>query len=93
MVMNTPMINMTPTISFRLRERVRCAPIWLPICIRDMSAPSVNNPMPTISITAPRKKSPSVPIGTGASVKLSSSTMAVMGSTELNDSRIFSFNL
>ena len=55
-----------------------------------VSAPRVNSPMPTISSAAPIKKAISVAVGRGATVKLKITTMAVMGTTEANASRIFS---
>ena len=48
--------------------------------------------MPTISRIAPSRNIISVPTGiSGARVKLSASTMAVMGMTEERDSRVFAF--
>ena len=48
--------------------------------------------MPTMSRMAPSRNIIRVPAGmSGARVKLSASTMAVMGSTEDRDSRVFRF--
>ena len=58
--------------------------------IMAMSAPREKNPIPRISIIAPMRNISMVPTGSGASVKLNSNTMAVIGSTEVNASRIFS---
>ena len=46
------------------------------------SAPSVNNPMPTISISAPTRKASINPLPTGMKKKHRTATMMVMGSTE-----------
>ena len=67
-------------------------PIWSPMGIMAMSAPSEKKPIPTISMPAPSKNSTIVPLGMGASVKLSASTITVMGSTEESASDIFSLS-
>ena len=69
---------------------------WLPtpspMGIMAMSAPREKKPMPTINRMAPSRNIISVPTGiSGARVKLSASTMAVMGMTEERDSRVFAF--
>ena len=66
------------------------APTRSPMGVMAVSAPRVKRPMPTISSAAPIKKASSVAVGRGATVKLSTSTIAVMGTTEARASRIFS---
>lgn len=78
------------------RERLPMRTTWLPtpspMGIMAMSAPREKKPMPTISRMAPSRNIISVPTGiSGARVKLSASTMAVMGMTEERDSRVFAF--
>ena len=60
--------------------------------IMAISAPREKKPMPTISNAAPSRKSISVPMGMGASVKESSRTIMVIGSTDESASDIFSFS-
>ena len=83
--------QMTATaISFHLPPSLR--PICSPMGIMAMSAPREKNPIPTMSIAAPNRKSSSVPIGIGARVKLSKSTITVIGRTDESASEIFSFS-
>ena len=65
-------------------------PIPSPIGIIDMSTPTVNRPMPSMSIRAPNKNITIVPALSGAIETLSSSTTPEMGSTDAKASRIFS---
>ena len=60
--------------------------------IMERSTPTVNRPMPRISISAPKVNMSIVPAFKGEMVTLSSSTIPVIGSTEARDSLIFSSN-
>ena len=82
----------TATICQR-RMLPTCVPMASPSGIMEISAPSEKKPMPTTSSTAPAKNSSSVPSGIGATVMLSTSTIPVIGNTEDNASRIFSFKI
>ena len=57
------------------------------------STPNEKSPTPTMSSRAPTRKSIREDTGMGAIVKLSSSTMAVIGTTEDRASSIFSLSL
>ena len=92
MVTITPIAKKTTTTRPMRRVRVRRAPKASPMGIIAISAPREKRPIPKISSTAPARKSSRVPMGTGMTVRLSASTMAVMGSTEERDSKIFSFS-
>ena len=63
-----------------------------PMGIIDMSTPREKNPTPTISSTAPTRKSISEATGMGATVKLRIRTIPVMGTTEVSASNTFSFS-
>ena len=65
-------------------------PIYSPIGVIEVSAPSVKKPMPTITITAPIIKHMSIDAGTGINVASSPRTMSVTGKTDESDSFIFS---
>ena len=52
----------------------------------DISDPSVNRPMPTMSSTPPSRNAIMALLGTGAMVKPSASTISMMGSTDVSDS-------
>jgi len=68
-------------------------PTSVPIGIIDKSVPREKKPIPTISITEPKRKSISIPAGIGARfVKLRISTIKVIGKTDEIDSLIFCFN-
>ena len=54
-----------------------------------VSAPSVNRPIPTMSMTAPKRKASSISAVTGTTVESNSSTMPVTGNTDDRDSDIF----
>ena len=76
----------------RLPMRTTSPPTPSPMGIMAMSAPRENSPIPTTRRMAPRRNIIKVPAGiSGARVKLSTSTMAVMGSTEERDSNVFAF--
>lgn len=61
--------------------------------VMDSSVPREKKAVPTISMTAPTRKSTSVSSGMGSMVMLSSSTMAVMGRTEVRASLSFSLRI
>ena len=82
MVTMTPMAKKTSITSPIRRVRVRREPRASPRGIMAISAPNENSPIPTISSTAPARKSRKVPMGMGMRTTLSTRTMAVMGSTE-----------
>ena len=82
MVIARPKIKASTRISHRRRDLVIFAPTKLPIWVMDSSAPSVNRPMPTISISAPTRKASISPLPTGMKKKHRTATMMVMGSTE-----------
>ena len=88
--MSTPTKKETNMTSRRLLERVSFAPIYSPIGVIEISAPSVKKPMPMMTITAPITKQISIDAGTGMKVASRASTISVTGSTEDNDSFIFS---
>ena len=88
--MSTPTKKETNMTSKRLFERVSFAPIYSPIGVIEVSAPSVKKPIPTVIITAPMIKQRSIEDGTGKNVASSTSTIRVTGSTEDRDSFIFS---
>ena len=69
---------------------LRVEPTPTPMGFMDMSTPRVNSPMPPTSRMAPKRNSTRVPGSRGAMVMDSRKTMAVIGSTEAIDSRIFS---
>ena len=64
----------------------------LPIGAIAVSAPNVNNAIPTISNAPPSIKASSKLLGIGETVKHSNKTMAVIGSTEVKASLIFSLS-
>jgi len=68
------------------RDRVISLPTACPRGIMDISDPSVNNPMPTMSMTPPSRNATMALLGTGAMVKHSASTIKIMGNTEVSDS-------
>ena len=76
----------------RLPIRTTSPPTPSPMGIMAMSAPREKSPIPTTRRMAPSRNIIRVPAGiSGARVKLSTSTMAVMGITEESDSRVFAF--
>ena len=92
------MVTITPTRkehkstthSFLLR--VMAAPTCSPMGIMARSVPSVNNPMPTTSSTAPAKNASIAPEGAGTASRPSAITIAVIGRTERSDSFHFSIS-
>ena len=88
-----PIKKQPSTISQSFFVRIMPVPRPRPSGVIAISAPSSNRPMPTISSAAPPRNSASVPTSIGTSVRLSASTISVMGKTLVNDSLIFSFNL
>ena len=90
MVMTTPRIKHTSRGRAIRRLLLISTPMPSPMGIMDMSTPRVNSPMPRISRMAPNTNMIMAPSVSGAMVTLMTSTMAVMGSTDARDSRIFS---
>ena len=90
-VIITPSRKLTKTITHTLFDLVMHEPTLLPIGVIAVSAPTVKNAIPTISITAPVRKDTSILLGIGAIVKHSRSTITVIGSTDVRAS--FSFSL
>ena len=90
MVMIIPTTRLMRAMNHSFRERVIAEPTSLPIGVIARSVPSVNSPMPKISIIAPIIKEIRMSVGTGTTVKHSTNTMAVIGRTEESDSFSFS---
>lgn len=82
MVITRPRMKASPRISHSRRDLVIFAPTRLPIWVMDSSAPSVNSPMPAISMAAPTRKASISPLPTGTKKKHSTATINVMGTTE-----------
>ena len=89
-VMATPISRQTAISPPTFLDLASWPPMASPMGIMAISAPREKKPIPTISITAPMRNIIMVPTGSGASVKLNSNTMAVIGNTEDKASRIFS---
>ena len=68
-------------------------PTRSPIGVIESSAPSVKSIIPAINSTAPNKNKSRMLAGTGVIVKLSSTTIAIIGDTAFSDSFNFSVNL
>ena len=90
MVISTPSTKPRVRISGRFLVFVIRAPTCSPMGVMATSAPTEKNIMPTTSKTAPVKKLSSIPLGIGATVRLSASKSTTMGSTAEMASRIFS---
>ena len=93
MVMATPSKKLSSKMSQSFLVLIMRDPMRLPMGVMDISAPSVNSPMPTTSKMAPIKKSSIRSVGTGTTTKQMAMTMSVMGSTEEIDSSNLSFKL
>ena len=89
MVMAIPIIRATTMSRPSLRVLVSCEPIRSPIGIMAISAPREKSAMPTMRSTAPIRNNATVPPVMGATVKLSSKTMAVIGNTDMRASLNF----
>ena len=87
-VMITPIRKLMATMTHTFLERVISLPTASPRGIMDISEPRENSPMPTISRRLPTRKAIMALLDTGVTVKHSSRTMAVMGSTEVRDSHM-----
>ena len=68
-----------------------CAPIFSPIADIDISAPSVNNPIPIIKKIAPTKNVAIMSDGSGTRVKERNSTINEIGNIDDRASLIFDF--
>ena len=84
--MMTPIKKLMATMTHTFLDLVISLPTASPSGIMDISEPKVNNPMPTISSRLPSKNAIMALLEIGVMVKHSTSTMAVMGSTEVSDS-------
>ena len=62
----------------------------LPIGVMDVSAPSVNSPIPTIISNAPIRNDNNKPVGTGCIDRHIIATMMIIGKVDTKDSLIFS---
>ena len=89
-VMIAPSKKEPPITSHSFLDRVSPAPIRSPIGVIASSAPSVKNIIPASSSTAPIKNSVKSPVGSGAIVKHSSSTITRIGATAFSASSSFS---
>ncbi len=89
-VTSTPIRKQTGRIKAIFLDFVRRAPIFSPMIIIDVSAPSVNIPMPTMSKIVPTKKEKNISPLSGTTVTDSKKTTAATGSTAPKDSFIFS---
>ena len=85
-VIMMPMRKLMPTMIQTFLDRVISLPTACPSGIMDISDPSVNRPMPTMSSTPPSRNAIMALLGTGAMVKPSASTISMMGSTDVSDS-------
>ena len=85
-VIAIPRIKLKESISQSLRDFVIFAPIWLPICIMERSAPRVNSAIPKIIITEPTRNESISPLLTGTKNIQSAATISVIGKTESTDS-------
>ena len=79
-------------VDFKTRffDLVKVEPIFDPIGVMEISAPNVNNPIPTIIITAPIKNDSKIPAGKGAILRHKIETIIIIGNTDIADSLIFS---
>ncbi len=89
-VIATPRMKLSARMSQSLRVLVMRAPVWLPICVMDASAPRVKRPIPTMSIMVPSRKASIRSVVTGTKLRHISATMSAMGSTDEMDSFSFS---
>ena len=85
-VMIMPMRKPTTVMIHTFFRRVISEPTACPSGIMDISDPSVNSPMPAISITPPSRNATMALLGTGAMVKHSTSTISITGNTDVSDS-------
>ena len=79
----TPKRKLTIKMRGRFFDLVRAAPIRTPMGLMELSAPTVNNPMPATTNKDPTRKDSICPVGSGVTNKHSKHTMIRMGSTEL----------
>ena len=93
MVTTVPMKKPTMSISQSFRDLVISAPMPSPMGIMAISVPREKKPIPTIRRQAPVRNIIMVPAGRGVMVTLSRITINVIGSTDVRDSIIFSFNV
>ena len=96
MVITTPNRKDNTTISRMFLLWVILAPTFSPMGVIDISAPSVKNIIPAMTIIAPTRKHNRILEVMGAIVKLNTITIPTTGRTAFKDSanfcRIFGFN-
>ena len=93
MVIRKPSRKPSDSITQSFFDRVMQVPTRSPMGVMASSAPREKNVMPTISRTPPIRNAMRILGGIGAMVKLSSSTMPIIGSTAFRDSSSFSCSL
>ncbi len=91
-VIATPSSSATDRISARFRDFVSFAPICVPMGVIDTSLPTVNRPMPTISISEPSRNESIRSAFIGTNVRHIKPTIITMGSTDPAASLNFSKN-
>ena len=89
-VISTPRTKPESRMSHSFRVLVSLPPTCCPMGSMASSAPRVKNIIPMISSTPPNRNDSRMLLGMGATETLSSSTMAMMGTTALRDSFNFS---
>ena len=89
MVMMAPIKKAMVRMMGRFRVLATSLPMPRPMGVMEVSAPSWNNPIPMISISAPTKNMAMVPRSMGTSSTLMPSTIRVMGRTAESDSWSF----
>ena len=92
MVISNPTAKATITRNLTFFFRVSIAPMWVPMGSMAVSAPRVNNPMPTTSSAAPKRNRLMVLRSMGTKIRLITSTSSEMGSTEETASSVFSLS-
>lgn len=90
-VIITPRVNPTITIIHNFFVLSRLPPTLSPIGVIESSAPIVKNIIPPMTRIPPRRNCASMPVGIGAIVNASNSTMSIIGSTDQTASCAFSF--
>ena len=93
MVISRPSTKHATSKSHSLRCLDRPEPTWVPIGVIARSAPMLNSPRPTISITALMvKQINSVPVRLNHGVSASRYTIRVIGRADSKDSLILMYN-
>ncbi len=92
MVTIKPRMKVRAVINHNFLVCVILVPTFSPMGVMDISAPKVKNIIPTIRNTAPSRNASRIPGSSGAIVKHSTSTIAMIGSTAFRVSFSFSSN-